>query len=70
MIGGPGNAPSAELTTVIYYNLHLSSYYNIIIQLACAYSQYRRYLPYRADRSARYGKGRLYCMRALYLHRI
>ena len=29
--------------------------------------QYRRSLPYRADRSARYGKGRLYCMR---VHRI
>ena len=29
--------------------------------------QYRRPFPYRADRSARYGKGRLYCMR---VHRI
>ena len=30
--------------------------------------QYRRSLPYRADRSARYGKGRLYCMRVLYVY--
>ena len=29
--------------------------------------QYRRFLPYRADRSARYGKGRLHCMRVLYI---
>ena len=47
-------------------------YYNniIIIQLASAYKIYRQFLPYWADRSARYGKGRLYCMCVLYLHRI
>ena len=32
--------------------------------------QYRRSLPYRADRSARYGKRHLYFMRVLYVHRI
>ena len=36
----------------------------------CMCIQYRRSLPYRADRSARYGKGRLYCMRVLYIHRV
>ena len=44
-------------------------YYN---NSTCMFKQYRRSLPYRADRSARYGKGRLYCMRVLYtyVHRI
>ena len=35
---------------------------HVHIQCTCTHIQYRRPLPYRADRSARYGKDRLYCM--------
>ena len=51
-------------TTIVGYQLVI-----IIIQLAFS-MQYRRSLPYLADRSARYGKGRLHCMCVLYLHLI
>ena len=46
--------------------------HNILLCIIlCMCIQYRRSLPYRADRSARYGKGRLYCMRVLlYVHQI
>ena len=44
--------------------------YRTIVILLCMHIQYRRSLPYRADRSARYGKDRLYYRRLLYVHRI
>ena len=35
---------------------------NSHVYIRCTRIQYRRPFPYRADPSARYGKGRLYCM--------
>ena len=58
------NPPSCSFDcrtiTVCYYCYYYST---------CMCIQYRLSLPYRADRSARYGKGRLYYARIiLYVH--
>ena len=59
------NPPSCSLELLQLAMIIIKYYYYTTCTYMCI--QYRRPFPYRSDRSALYGKGRLYCMR---VHRI
>ena len=51
--------------SIAMFAVHALRESNSHAYIRCTYNtriQYRRPFPYRADRSARYGKDRLYCM--------